>query len=170
MRLADWLTRKKVLSLWIVKQVDEGLLHVCGKGSVAAKGNANKTLQQLRNGEFRGPVRMGGNDAVLNSAQFAVLIPEEDFQLDSDNHATWRDCHWKIAWVPQRCWLHEGRLVSQPIDYQGQPRRISVEDTSGIRAKVESPRAKSEFIPIEPLGHASPQWQRADKDNDPYQS
>ncbi|MFD2437150.1 hypothetical protein [Modicisalibacter luteus] len=59
MRLADWLTRKKVLSLWIVKQVDEGLLHVCGKGSVAAKGNANKTLQQLRNGEFRGPVRMG---------------------------------------------------------------------------------------------------------------
>ena len=170
MGLADWLTRKKTLPLWVVKQVDETLLHVCGKGNVAVESTVGKTLHRLRKGEFHGPVRMGGNDAVINSAQFAALIPQEDFLLHSDTDATWRGSHWQIAWVPQRCWMHDGRLVSQPIDFQGQPRLISVEDTSEIRAKAESPRSKSDFIPIEPLGHSSPRWHLVDKDNDPYQS
>ena len=165
MGLADWLTGKKFLSLWVVKQIDDGLLHVCGKGSVAIEKSASRTLQQLRSGEFCGPVRMGGNDAVLNSAQFAALIPEEDFLLRSDNDATWREHHWQVSWVPQRCWLHGENLISQRIDFQGQPRRVSVEDTSGIRAKAESPRIKSEFIPIEPLGHAAPRWHLIDKDH-----
>lgn len=166
MGLAGWLTRKKHVSLWVVKQIDDGLLHVCGKGSVMADSKLSETLRQLREGNFQGPVRMGGNDAVLNSAQFAALIPEEEFRLANDNEALWQNRPWQLAWVPQRCWLHEGRLTSQSVDFQGQTRRISVEDTSQIRAKAEAPRTRSEFVSIEPLGHTAPGWQLVDRDDD----
>ena len=167
MGIADWLTRKSSQPIWVVKQIDDALLHLCGKGSVMDEGGAAKLLERLRSRSFSGPVRMGGNGAVLNSAQFAVLVPEEDFSLISDNEAAWLGRRWQIAWVPQRCWLHDGHLTSQQVDFQGQPRRISIEDISGIRAKAESPRRKSEFISMEAL--RSSHWYPIARDDDEHQ-
>jgi len=95
---------------------------------------------------------MAENGAVLNAAQFVALVPETDLILISDGEAEWQGRHWQVAWVPQRCWLHDGRLVTQrTTGLQGKAHLVSIEDVSGIRAKAETPRYHNPFISLEPL-------------------
>ncbi|MDW5375691.1 hypothetical protein R6258_02050 [Halomonas sp. HP20-15] len=142
MGFGNWLKRrhKTWQKIWVIKQVDATLLHLCGEAAVEAKGSAPQLLKRLRDGNFQGAVRMKENGALLNAGQFAALIPQDDFQLYSDRDANWRGRHWQIAWTPQRCWLHEGRLVAQPSQVDGHPCLVSSEDVSEIRAKTGAPQ------------------------------
>lgn len=165
MGLSDWLKRNRPPSIWVVKQIDDALLHLCGKGTAEGEGSAATKLERIRAGRFSGAVRMQENDAVLNAGQFAALIPESDLTLIDDSEAQWQGRHWRIAWVPQRCWLHAGRLVTQLSDFHGQTRLVSVEDVSAIRAKAETPRRRDDYIPLEPIERPH-RWRLRDKDDD----
>ncbi|MEC9483727.1 MAG: hypothetical protein UMU75_10490, partial [Halomonas sp.] len=137
MGLGDWLKRRKSEPVWAVKQIDADLLHVCGEAWAEGDLRSDKRLEALRAGHFQGPVRMQENDTVLNAAQFAMLVPHAELALfDEGNAARWQGREWRIAWVPQRCWLYAGRLTVQPVTVQGRPRRLSVEDTNAIRDKA----------------------------------
>ncbi|WP_136064783.1 hypothetical protein [Modicisalibacter radicis] len=155
MVLGNWLKRrhKKWQKIWVVKQVDEAdeaLLHLCGEGAVEAD-DAAQLLKRLRDGEYRGAVRMKETGALLNAGQFAALIPQDDFQLYSDRDANWRGRQWHVAWTPQRCWLHEGRLVTLPSQVDGHPCLVSSEDVSDIRAKAEASDTPAPYFALESL-------------------
>lgn len=162
MALGNWLKRKRKtgITVWAVKQIDEHLLHLCGQATIEAKGTTARLEASLESRSFRGAVRMRENDQILNAAQFAVLIPASAFHLIDERTAWWRDRQWRIAWTPQRCWLHEGHLTIQPSQLDGQTRWISTEDVSAIRAKAESPRPASRFYGLESLTSGEPDWSR----------
>lgn len=153
MVFGNWLKRrhKKWQKIWVVKQVDEALLHLCGEGAVEAGDSSAQLLKRLRDGGFQGAVRMKETGALLNAGQFAALIPQDDFHLHSERDARWRGRHWQIAWTPQRCWLHEGPLVALPSQVDGHPCLVSSEDVSGIRAKAESPHTPAPYFSLESL-------------------
>nr|WP_297457453.1 hypothetical protein [uncultured Halomonas sp.] len=149
--LGNWLTRRKHPTIWVIKQLDESLMHLCGQATAQGRGTAATKLARLREGSFSGAVRMSENGAILNAAQFAALVPEADLTLIDDDEADWQGQRWRIAWVPQRCWLHDGRLVTQRTVLHGRNHLVSIEDVSGIRAKAETPRQHNPFIAMEPL-------------------
>lgn len=149
--LGSWLKRRKHPTVWVIKQLDESLMHLCGRATAQGRGSATGKLDQLRAGSFSGAVRMTENSAILNAAQFAALVPEADLHLINDNEADWQGQRWQIAWVPQRCWLHDGHLVAQRTELHGKSHLVSIEDVSGIRAKAETPRQRNPFITLEPL-------------------
>ncbi|SDK93106.1 hypothetical protein SAMN05661010_00541 [Modicisalibacter muralis] len=149
--LGSWLKRRKHPTVWVIKQLDESLMHLCGQATAQGRGSAAVQLDRLRAGAFSGAVRMTENSAILNAAQFAALIPEVDLHLIDDNEAEWQGRRWQVAWVPQRCWLHDGRLVTQRTELHGKTHLVSIEDVSGIRAKAETPRYHNPFITLEPL-------------------
>lgn len=163
MGLSNWLSRKKSVSVWAIKQLDDGLIHLCGKGTIEGKGHPADTVEKILAGLLSGPVRMQENGVVLNSGQFAVLIPEQDLTLVNANQAQWQGRHWQVAWVPQRCWLHDGRLTTQQDTIQG--RLLSIESTDDIRAKAqETSRQDNRYLTqeaIEPPHH----WARPDRDD-----
>ena len=147
----NWLKRRRKTwqTIWVVKQLDEGLLHVCGEAAVEARGSTSQLIRRLRDGSFQGAVRMKEHGALLNAGQFAALIPQDDFQLYSDRDANWRGRHWQIAWTPQRCWLHDGRLVALPSQVDGHPCLVSSEDVSEIRAKTVTAQSTAPFFSLE---------------------
>ncbi|HET8790859.1 MAG TPA: hypothetical protein VFM75_06580 [Modicisalibacter sp.] len=164
MGLGSWLKRRKHPTVWVIKQLDESLIHLCGQALVQGRGSVDDTLEQLRAGSFSGAVRMTENSAILNAAQFAALVPETDLHLIDDNEADWQGQRWQVAWVPQRCWLHDGRLVAQRAELHGKTHLVSIEDVSGIRARAETPRQHNPFITLEPL-----EQPRSDNDDNPAQ-
>lgn len=170
--LGSWLKRRKHPTVWVIKQLDESLMHLCGQATAEGRGSATGKLALLRAGNFSGAVCMKENSAILNAAQFAALAPEADLRLIDDNEADWQGQRWQVAWVPQRCWLHDGPLATQRVDLQGKPHLVSVEDVSGIRAKAETPRQRNPFISLEPLEQPqsenddSPVQRRHRRDND----
>lgn len=121
---------------WIIKQIDDDLLHLCGRGLATAKGRAKALLETLHLGSYEGPISFDTSGLVLNSRLFAALVPLEALSIDDQGQAHWQGRVWRVAWVPQRCWAYEGHLTTQLSPVGARPGLISVEDVTTIRAKA----------------------------------
>ncbi len=126
--------------VWIIKQIDRDLLHLCGEGRLDTGRKADAVLAELSEGHYQGPVQMGDGGLILNARLFAALVPHDGLHLGADGQAHWRGHNWRVARVPQRCWAYEGRLVPQ-MTPQGRLHLTSTEDLSGIRRRADSERA-----------------------------
>ncbi|MBB3140681.1 hypothetical protein [Halomonas organivorans] len=128
---------KPPIRLWVIKQVDPDLLHLCGEGRItpADRRDTQATMSALRRGDYRGAVEMTDNGVVLNARLFAALVPHGELSLGASGHAEWRGHSWRVAQVPQRCWTYEGRLVAEPTTL-GPLDLVSSEDVSGIRRRA----------------------------------
>ncbi|MDR5867466.1 hypothetical protein [Halomonas koreensis] len=130
---------KTPVRCWIVKQIDDRVLHLCGRGQLETQMKSREAARALADGDYRGGVRFDGTGIVLNSRLFAALVPLESLTLDEDGTALWQGRRWAVSRVPQRCWSWEGRLVAEPVA-EGPPRLASSEDVSGIREHVDASR------------------------------
>ncbi|MCK2183304.1 hypothetical protein [Halomonas getboli] len=130
---------KPPIRVWVIKQVDADLLHLCGEGRISPDGKRarDEVITALRRGEYRGAVEMIDNGLVLNARLFAALLPDDAFHLDADGLAHWQDQTWRVAKVPQRCWTYEGLLVARAMAH-GDFDLVSSEDVSGIRRRAAS--------------------------------
>ncbi|MFW6345977.1 MAG: hypothetical protein ACOC0M_06575 [Halomonas sp.] len=128
---------KTPIDVWVIKQVDADLLHLCGRATLKPTPSRKAVLAALEAGNFSGAVKMAAGDAVLNARLFAALVPIDDLQLLPDGQAHWQGRDWRIAQVPQRCWTFEGRLTVQQNLTGGPHALVSSEDVSGIRRRVE---------------------------------
>lgn len=139
---------------WVIKQIDDDLLHLCGRGLATARERPKARQAKLRSGRYEGPVSFNNSGLVLNSRLFAALVPLEALRIDDQDRAQWRDRLWQVSWVPQRCWTYEGRLTTQASAAGGRIGLISVEDVAGIRAKATPQAAAprhSQLYGLEPL-------------------
>ncbi|MDR5865653.1 hypothetical protein [Halomonas koreensis] len=125
------------IRVWVIKQIDDRLLHLCGEGSIEPDGKRETTLEALHRRDYRGPVQMAGSGLVLNARLFAALVPHDGLHLGADGQAHWQGQLWRVARVPQRCWAYEGRLIAQTTA-QGPLDLVSTEDTSGIRRRARA--------------------------------
>lgn len=141
MALLGALFGKKPIQCWVVKQVDDGLLHLCEKGTLETRQKHRQAQQDMHTGDYRGGVRMGNTGIVLNSKLFARLIPIDELTLDEDYRAHWQGSVWEVSKVPQHCWTWEGRLTTQPNILGALPRLVSTEDTSSLRSRVDTSTA-----------------------------
>ncbi|MGQ4877064.1 hypothetical protein ACOJCM_00645 [Billgrantia sp. LNSP4103-1] len=136
--MLKWLTGKQPIPVWVIKQIDDSLLHLCGQGSIEPRTKRSTVLEALRAGRYEGAVSMAQGGLVLNARLFAALVPLEALQLDEQGHAHWDGRHWYVAQVPQRCWTYEGRLIPQYQVLGSQEQRVSVEDVSDIRRQLQA--------------------------------
>lgn len=155
--MLKWLKPTKPPRVWVVKQIDPGILHICGQGIAEGKERPKEKMTALAQGRYQGAVRLANSGIVLNSALFAALVPLDDLHISDDDHALWKGQILRIAWVPQRCWAYTGRLAVQNVLINGHPSLTSIEDTSSIRAKA-SPNAQAKrdtslFVPLDALGN-----------------
>ncbi|QFU01855.1 hypothetical protein FIU83_09400 [Halomonas sp. THAF5a] len=151
---------KSPVRVWVIKQIDPDLLHLCGQAELPPEARPKQVLDALARGEYDGAVHMAGGGLVFNARLFAALVPLEALTLDDAGEAYWQNRAWRVSQVPQRCWGHEGRLVAEPSHAVGGAGLISSEDVSGIRARVdpETPtppgtvtfRADNELEPPDP--------------------
>ncbi|MCE8015303.1 hypothetical protein HOP62_04340 [Halomonas sp. MCCC 1A17488] len=139
--MLKWLTGKQPIPVWVIKQIDDSLLHLCGQGSVEPRAKRSSVVECLHAGRYEGAVTMACGGLVLNARLFAALVPLESLQLDEQGHAHWNGRSWYVAQVPQRCWTFEGRLVSQRQVLGNQEQLISVEDVSDIRRQLQGASA-----------------------------
>ncbi|WP_111412036.1 hypothetical protein [Billgrantia lactosivorans] len=135
--MLKWLTGKQPIPVWVIKQIDDTLLHLCGQGSIEPHTRRSSVIERLHAGDYEGAVSMNTGGLVLNARLFAALVPLEALQLDAQGHAHWNGRSWYVAQVPQRCWTYEGRLVAQRQLLGNQEQLISVEDVSDIRRQVQ---------------------------------
>lgn len=135
---------KAPLQVWVIKQIDDDLLHLCGQGITQANEKRKTVLAELENGSYSGPVCMNGGGIVLVASLFKALVPVEALHLLPDGQAHWQGRDWLISQVPQRCWAYKGLLIANasPLDGSG---LVSSEDVSKIRHRVgqESPKQGS---------------------------
>lgn len=158
--LIDRLAPSRGIAIWVIKQLDETTLHLCGAGMAEGPLPRAKRRRTLAEGRFVGPVRIGNHHEVLHSDLFARLPLRERLHLIDDHQADYEGRRFRVSWVPQRCWRFDGDLISHPQHNDGQLRFISHEDMAAIRAKTTSraPDASSDG--------ALPGWTLADKDTD----
>ncbi len=123
------------VEVWVIKQVEEGLLHLCGQGILKPHNRRSKVLRALREGRFEGAVHMKGGGIVLNSRLFAALVPIESLKLLPQGQALWKGRDWLVAQVPQRCWAFRGPLVAHTSPAGGG--LVSSEDVADIRQRVD---------------------------------
>ncbi|SDK76871.1 hypothetical protein SAMN05192555_101151 [Franzmannia pantelleriensis] len=157
--MLDWLKRTKLPDVWAIKQIDDDLLHVCGRGELEPRERPAKALQALQENRFEGAIRMHDSALVLNARLFAALAPVDDLILRGQDRAKWCDRQYRLSWVPQRCWVYEGRLTSTLTHVNGVPQHVSVEDVSAIRdkaASAESDEASVHFASLEARGNLPP--------------
>ncbi|MGM0984003.1 MAG: hypothetical protein ACQEXG_11345 [Pseudomonadota bacterium] len=128
---------KPPVEVWVIKQVDDGLVHLCGQGILESRESRKAVLASLAKGQFQGGVRMAGGGLVLNARLFAALVTLEGLTLTDDGQAYWQGRLWRVSQVPQRCWGFEGRLNAQPGGTIQGPALVSTEDVSGIRGRVD---------------------------------
>ncbi|WP_282041545.1 hypothetical protein [Halomonas alimentaria] len=144
--------------VWSIKQADEELLHLVGRGTLESDMKPKKLRAQLLAGQYRGGIRIRDTGMVLNSHLLEAMAPEEEFWLDdTQNTALWQGKRWRLAWVPQRSWHYEGRLVAEPDPVRGGDALVSVEDVSSIRRRANTsalPNAKVVFRPVNENEHA----------------
>lgn len=136
--MLKWLTGKKPIPVWVIKQIDDDLLHLCGQGHVEPSGKRSDTLAELAAGRYQGPVHMAGSGPVLNARLCAALVPVKALALDAQGQAHWQGRVWHVSQVPQRCWTYEGRLTVQRQVQGSQARLLSIEDVSGIRQQART--------------------------------
>lgn len=149
--MLKWLTGKHPIPVWVIKQIDADLLHLCGQGHVVSQARSSRTLQQLQAGRYEGAVTMASGGLVLNARLFAALVPLDALQLDARGHAQWDGRLWHVAQVPQRCWTFEGRLVPQRQMLGDQEQWVSVEDVSDIRRQAQA-SAEPARVVFDPYG------------------
>ena len=162
--MLDWLKRTKLPEVWAIKQIDDDLLHVCGRGQLESRERAAKALQALQENRFEGAIRMRDSALVLNARLFVALAPVDDLILIDNSQAEWHGQRHRISWVPQRCWIYDGRLTTTLAQLNGAPQRVSVEDVSAIRDKAaagESDESGSLFAALDALETLPP------RNNDP---
>lgn len=149
-----WLKPPNPPKVWVIKQIDHDLLHLCGQGIAEGKERHKDKLLALDAGHYCGPIRLTNSGLVLNSALFEALVPIDSLRLADDDQAHWRGKIYRVSWAPQRCWAFTGRLTTQTVMINGQPGLVSTEDVSGIRAKA-NPSALDNgpgsplFVPLE---------------------
>lgn len=124
------------IEVWVVKQVDADILHLCGIGRLQTEQRPWAAFRALKQGRYQGGVRLGRTGFVFNSRLFATLIPLDELHLEPASHARWQGRDWQIAQVPERSWHHPGRLIAQRVSTDGQERLISSEDVSNIREHI----------------------------------
>lgn len=134
------------VAVWVIKQVNDDLLHLCGQGIVEPRNRRSKLLRALREGRFEGAVHMNGGGMVLNSGLFAALVPVDSLQLLAKGQAHWKGRDWLVAQVPQRCWAFRGPLIAQASPLGGG--LVSSEDVADIRQRVDqaTPRPPGEVV------------------------
>lgn len=132
---------KKPPQCWVIKQIDDGLLHLCEKGTLETRQKHRKAEQDMRTGVYQGGVRMGSAGIVLNSNLFARLIPMAELTLDDDYRAHWQGSLWEVSKVPQRCWTWRGQLITEPNTLGDLPRLVSTEDTTSLKHRVDTSSA-----------------------------
>ncbi|MGR2737195.1 hypothetical protein ACUY1T_01955 [Billgrantia sp. Q4P2] len=135
--MLKWLTGKQPIPVWVIKQIDDSLLHLCGQGSIEPRAKRSSVIEDLNAGRYEGPIHMANGGMVLNARLFATLVPLEALQLDTQGHAHWQGRSWYVAQVPQRCWTFEGRLTAQRQVLGNQELLVSIEDVSDIRRQVQ---------------------------------
>ncbi|QJQ96554.1 MULTISPECIES: hypothetical protein [Halomonadaceae] len=132
----DWLKPAKLPTLWAIKQIDDHVLHLCGKAQVEGNPRVRETLVALEREQFRGPIRMLNSGLILNAGLFEALIPLADIESGGLDHARWKGKHFQVSWVPQKMWTYTGRFTTEPVMINGEPGLGSVEDVSAIRSKA----------------------------------
>ncbi|WP_445157817.1 hypothetical protein [Halomonas sp. E14] len=132
-----WLTGKHPIPVWVIKQIDRDLLHLCGQGSVLPETRRSDVVASLHEDRYQGAVTLGGSGPVLNARLFAALVPVESLALETHGEAMWRGSRWLVSQVPQRCWAYEGRLVAKPPPPGISAPLVSVEDVSEIRRQAQ---------------------------------
>ncbi|WP_290784520.1 hypothetical protein [Halomonas sp.] len=130
------------IRVWVIKQVDADILHLCGIGTLYHPRQRPWTaLETLRQHCYQGGVRLGNTGIVLNSRLFNVLVPLDALALQGPSIARWQGRDWLISRVPRRSWEHQGRLVAErEVDGEGE-RLISGEDVSRICDHVDRENA-----------------------------
>ncbi len=150
-----WLTGKHPIPVWVIKQIDRDLLHLCGQGSVLPETRRSDVLASLQEDRYQGAVTLGNDGPVLNARLFAALVPLEALALDTYGEAIWRGSRWLVSQVPQRCWAYEGRLVAKPPPPGLSTPLVSVEDVSDIRRHAQAADARGN-IAFAPPGEGEP--------------
>jgi hypothetical protein len=135
--MLKWLTGKQPIPVWVIKQIDDNLLHLCGQGIIEPRTKRSSVVEDLHAGRYEGAISMASDGMVLNARLFAALVPLEALQLDEQGHAHWNGRCWYVAQVPQRCWTYEGRLTPQRQVLGNQEQLVSVEDVSNIRRQLQ---------------------------------
>lgn len=150
----DWITGRKPPTAWAIKQLDDQLLHLCGRGEVTGPGSARKRRVALAEGRYQGPIQLEHSSTELSAELFAALVPIDDLEWLDESRVRWQQRLWWVAWVPQRCWAYRG-----PLTLEASPGSdggfVSTEDVSAIRDKAnthadaDSPRL---WLGLEGLG------------------
>lgn len=165
--MLKWLTGKQPIPVWVIKQIDDSLLHLCGQGSIEPRAKRTSVIEDLHAGRYEGAIHMANGGMVLNARLFAALVPLEALQLDTQGLAHWQGRSWYVAQVPQRCWTFEGRLIAQRQALGDQEQLVSVEDVSDIRRQVQQ-SADPGRVKFDPRGvNEHPLIARRDEDNAP---
>ena len=150
----NWIAGRKPPAAWVIKQCDDHLIHLCGRGEATGPGSARKRRAALAEGRYQGPITLAHSSTPLCAELFAVLIPLDDLEWLDQTSVRWQARLWRVAWVPQRCWAYRGPLTLEASrDPEG--RLVSTEDVSGIRAKANAHAdadSPSHWLGLEGLG------------------
>ncbi|GAB3349624.1 MULTISPECIES: hypothetical protein [Chromohalobacter] len=141
--LQDRLSRQQGIAIWVVKQVDDTTLHLCGKGMAEGTERVSRRRRALGRGTFVGPVRIGEHHEVLHSNLFAWLPLRDELRLIDDREVEYAGRRYHVSWVPERCWRFQGPLISHPQRNDGKLRFVSHEDVAAIREKTTAPSAST---------------------------
>lgn len=136
--MLKWLTGKQPIPVWVIKQIDDGLLHLCGQAAVEPEKKRSTVLSELLEGRYQGAVNMASGGLVLNARLFAALVPLDALELDAQGQAHWQGRLWQVSQVPQRCWTFDGPLIPHRQREHNQELLISTEDVSAIRRQVKA--------------------------------
>ncbi|RCV86483.1 hypothetical protein [Billgrantia montanilacus] len=136
--MLKWLTGKQPIPVWVIKQIDDGLLHLCGQAIVEPQKKRSVVLTELHERRYQGAVNMASGGLVLNARLFAALVPLDALELDVQAQAHWQGRAWQVSQVPQRCWTFDGPLIAQRQRQDNQELLISTEDVAGIRRQVKA--------------------------------
>ncbi|PMR70676.1 hypothetical protein [Halomonas heilongjiangensis] len=120
------------IEVWVIKQIDDDILHLCGIGTLHSEQRHRDVIEALKRGSYHGGVRLGQTGIVLNSRLFTALIPLDALCIEPSTRARWQGRSWQLSHVPQRCWQHEGRLVAHLGPVGDRAGLISCEDVSTL--------------------------------------
>ncbi|MFY0992627.1 hypothetical protein, partial [Halomonas sp. C05BenzN] len=140
----------KAIEVWVIKQIDDGVLHLCGVGTPQTTQKRKAVSEALERGNYRGGVRIGQTGVVLNSRLFEALVPVDALRLEHEHLALWRGLTWQVSRVPQHCWHHEGRLVAHPDPFGNLSGLVSSEDVATIRDSIDDDAIKPASVEFRP--------------------
>lgn len=146
---------RKPIKVWVIKQIDDATLHLCGQGEPASDQKHKQLLAALEAGRYEGGVRIVDTGIVVNTRRLAAVAPLEALQLlDDGNTAEWQGRRWAVSHVPQRGWTFDGPLVAEPNPAGGNPALVSREDVAHIRRNARqdgAPPGEVVFRPVNAL-------------------